>query len=618
MTETETLVCRDVRIPMRDGVVLSSDLYLGPEPAMRRPQARPVILVRTPYDRTFVAPRFDIRPFVDRGYAVMFQDVRGTGASGGFMDPLMNESSDGADTIAWLIAQPWCNGQVGMTGPSYMGGVQLQLAVRPVTGLRTAFIQVPAANVFGKGMIYDDDVLALETAAPWVLMMAASTLGRFPAEVAAAIRSDMAGQDVPLTALLNGDALHTFLLGHSLRELPIARHVPFWHDWLDNRDNPRFFAPAETDSRLGEVSRPLMHFAGWYDLFLRNTLAAYVGATHRGATPEARSGQRLMIGPWSHVANPAFRQFPDSDVNDAAACAAWMDQHLRGEAHCLFSHPVILYVMGENRWRAEPEWPCRGTVPTRFFLHSKGRANGVAGDGTLSTDAPEPFEPADQYRSDPASPIRSLGGHGVTGGPVDQRPNGHRRDILVYSTEPLRDDVEVTGYVSATVHAASSATDTDWFVKLIDVFPDGRSYNIVSGAARARYRHSRTAPAPLTPGEVVAYQVDLHATSNVFKKGHRIRVEISSSDFPNADLNPNRFMDLSIATAADHVVAEQTVFHDASRPSAIDLPIIPMDRDRQWIETPFPVGPGEQAYTKYDSATSKRPLREIALPELQT
>jgi putative CocE/NonD family hydrolase len=608
----ETLICRNIGIPMRDGISLSSDLYVGTQAAT----PLPVILIRTPYNRAMVAPRFDIRPFIDRGYAVMFQDVRGTGLSEGMLVPLINEADDGADTIAWLVAQPWCNGQVGTTGPSYMGGTQLQLAVRPAPGHETGFIQVPAANMFGQGLVYDDDMMALETAAPWALMMAAGTLDRLPPETAAAIRADMMGQEVPFATLLAGEDLVRFLGSHSPRTLPVARHLPFWQDWLDNRENPSFFDPAETNSRLGNVTRPLLHFAGWYDLFLRNALSAYTGITQHGATPEARDGQRLIVGPWSHVANPDVRQFPGSDVNDAALCAAWMDLQLRGESHPLFDHKVIIYVMGENRWRAETQWPCAGAVRTRFYLHSQGGANGVDGDGTLSTTPADGNEPADRYRADPSEPILSLGGHGFSGAAVDQRPNAQRRDILVYSTVPLPYDVEVTGHVRATLYAASSATDTDWFVKLIDVAPDGQAYNIVNGGARARYRHSRTEPVPLTPGEVVAYEIDLHATSNVFKKGHRIRVEVSSSDFPNADLNPNRFTDLSLATSDDHVVAEQTVFHDAARASFVELPIIPSDRDRQWIDTPFPPGPGEQAYTRYSEAISDRPLREIGLADL--
>nr|WP_302054191.1 CocE/NonD family hydrolase [Sphingomonas tagetis] len=602
---------------MSDGVALAADLYLERKPGTKGFEARPVVLVRTPYNKAYVSTRFDFRPFIDGGYAVVFQDVRGTSASGGTLEPMMNESRDGADTIAWLIAQPWCNGQVGTTGPSYMGGVQLQLAVRPVPGHETAFIQVPAGNMFGGSMVYDNDMLALETCAPWTMMMAASLLDRFPAETAAAIRNDIEANNLPLPVMLAGDQLSELVRPHDLRSLPVARHVPFWHAWLDNRENPDFFAAAEANSKFGDVTRPLMHFSGWYDLFLRNSLEAYVEISAKGATPAARSGQRLIIGPWGHRADPGFRQFPDSEVNDAAASAAWMNLHLRGKAHPLFDHPVILYVMGENRWRAESAWPCPGAVRTVYYLHSNGGANGAQGDGTLSITVPATDEPADHYLFDPANPLKSLGGHGVTGGPVDQQPNEHRKDLLIYATEPLDEDVEVTGQVRATLYAASSATDTDWFVKLIDVFPDGRSYNILTGSARGRYRKSRTAPVELVPGEVVAYEIDMWSTSNVFKKGHRIRVEIASSDFPNADLNPNRFMDLSTATAADYVIAEQTIFHDSARPSSIELPIIPLDRSRKWIDTPFPANPGGHYYGKLEDTEWAFQAQEMEASQLR-
>lgn len=614
MINPEKLVCRAIKIPMRDGTILTADLYLGAQvtgPA-------PVVLIRTPYQRQFVASRFNLQPFLDRGYALMFQDVRGTGEAEGILDPLMNEAADGTDTIAWLIEQPWCNGQVGTTGASYMGGTQIQLAIRPVPGHVTGFLQVPAGNIFGRGMIYDGNLMALETAAPWSVMMAVSTLDRFPPDVASAIREDLATQNVPFLApLAEGDAF-TFLKAFSPRTIPVARHVPFWHRWLDNRENPDFFDRAEITSRVRGVTRPLMHFSGWYDLFLRNSLEAYTGITAEGATREAREGQRLIIGPWNHIFNAEVRQFPGADVDDAALGAAWMDFHLQGKPHPTFDHPVIIYVMGENRWRAEPEWPCRGTVPTNFYLHSEGGANSVKGNGVLSTSAPLAGAPADHFRSDPADPIRSLGGHSVNGGATDQRPNAHRQDILVYTTEPLEEDVEVTGEVSATVYAASSATDTDWFVRLIDVFPDGIAYNILSGGTRARYRKSRTAPEALTPDEVVAYKIDLSSTSNIFKKGHKIRVEIACSDFPNYDRNPNSFVDLASATISDFVVAEQTIFHDASRPSSITLPIIPAERERSWIDTPFEAEPGEHAYTRYNESIPPPSFREIVVTELPT
>lgn len=616
MSENEISVCRNVETPMRDGVLLAADLFIGGDPASLETDPRPVVLIRTPYNRTFVAASFDASPFLARGFLVMIQDVRGTGTSGGTLVPLMNERDDGTDTITWLTAQPWCNGQVGTTGASYMGGTQLQLVVDPVPGHEGAFIQVPAGNMFSLGMIYDGDMMTTDTAVPWVMLMAASTLQRFPPATAAAIGADLAAGDTPLPPPMGDGDVFAFLKGRSLRSLPVARHVPFWHSWLDSRENPDFFAPAEVNSKLANVSRPLLHFAGWYDLFLRNSIFAYTGITANGATSEAREGQRLIIGPWSHVDDARFRRYPGSDVHDAAVGAAWLSQCLQGVANPLFDHPVIIYVMGENRWRAEQSWPCPGAVATRFYMHGNGAANGVDGDGTLSMTAPGENELADHYSADPADPIRSLGGHGLSGGAVDQRPNASRQDILVYTSEPLAEDIEVTGEVRATIHAASSATDTDWFVKLIDVFPDGTAYNILNGGARGRYRHSRLDPVPLTPGETVAYDIDLQVTSNVFKKGHRIRIEISSSDCPNFELNPNSFVDLSTAGPDDYVIARQTVFHDAARPSWVELPIIPAQRERHWIPTPFPAGPGDRAYSKHDTAIAELALKEIEVTEL--
>jgi uncharacterized protein len=616
-SELEIAICRNIEIPMRDGTLLSGDLYCGCDLETLATDPRPVVLMRTPYNRAFVITATDVRPFLARGFLFFLQDVRGTGASGGALDPLMNEAVDGADTVAWLIAQPWCDGTVATTGASYMGAVQLQMLIDPVEGHKAAFLQVPAGNIFGTGMIYDGDMLALETAAPWAIMMAASTATRFPAETAKAIGSDIATENVPFLQPLAESDHFAFFKDRSLRSIPVARHVPFWHGWLDNRDNPDFFAGAEVNSRLGNVAMPLMHWTGWYDLFLRNSLRAYETITASGATPEARAGQRLVIGPWSHVDTPKFRQFPDAAVNDAAAGAAWISHCLRGDP-APFDHPVTIYVMGENRWRGEQEWPCRDAVATTFYLHSEGSANGAAGDGVLSTDLPGAGETPDQFLADPADAIRSLGGHGVSGGPVDQRANQHRRDILVYTTLPLVEDLEVTGYVRATIHAASSANDTDWFVKLIDVFPDGTAYNIVNSGVRARYRNSRLAPVALTPGEIVAYDVDLQATSNVFKKGHCIRIEISSSDFPNYDLNPNRFVDLSTAGPEDYTVAEQTVFHDAARPSSVTLPVIPRDRERMWIPTPFPAATGDRAYSRHDTPLADLRLNEVASSDLPT
>ncbi len=243
-----------------------------------------------------------------------------------------------------------------------------------------------------------------------------------------------------------------------------------------------------------------------------------------------------------------------------------------------------------------------------------GRANGADGDGTLSTELPG-NEPADRYAYDPNNPVPTRGGHSVTGGRAERSDLERRADTLVFSTPALTEDVEVTGEIGATLYAASSARDTDWWVKLVDVEPDGKVFNLHEGVVRARYRHSRTEPQPLTPGAIEAYRINLSATSNVFKRGHRIRVEITSSDFPRTDRHPNVYKDLTRVTEKDFIVAQQTVYHDAQHPSGIDLPIIPQARARQWIDTPFP-GPDRREFSTRSTAPAPtfRELAAAALP----
>ncbi len=348
----------------------------------------------------------------------------------------------------------------------------------------------------------------------------------------------------------------------------------------------------------------MFHLVSWFDLFLNSSLDSYMGLSAHAATPEARAGQRLVIGPWTHAFDPTpgLRKFPGSEFNDLAAAAAWFDQQGRGVRHPVFDHKVIHYVMGANRWRAEESWPPQGIRTTAFYLR---------GDGLLSVEPPRDDKAEDRYRYDPADPTPSLRGQALLGGCVDQRPNEGRKDRLVYTTAPLDQDVEIAGPVRLRLFASSSATDTDWHVKLIDVFPDGTAYNLTSGAVRARYRTSRTAPTALTPGAIESYDVDMMATSNVFAKGHGIRVVIESSDYPYFDRNPNAFVDLARATSADYVVAEQHIHRDAAHPSRIDLPVIPADRERRWIDQPF------WEDRSFAFALTMPDLRKPELPELR-
>jgi putative CocE/NonD family hydrolase len=247
---------------------------------------------------------------------------------------------------------------------------------------------------------------------------------------------------------------------------------------------------------------------------------------------------------------------------------------------------VFIYVFGENRWRAEQAWPLPDAVPTKYYLHSGGSANTSSGDGTLSLEKPG-AEQLDHYTADPANPVPTLLEHFFIGGRTDQSSNEKRNDVLVYSTPPLNEDVEVTGYIKATLYAASDATDTDFIMKLVDVDLNGTVNNLVTGGVRGRYRKSRTAPEALTPGKIERYEIAMRATSNVFKKGHRIRVEVMSSDAYMYDVNPNQFVDLRTATAKDYVVAEQTIYHSEEYPSLIELPVIPVGREREWIDWPY-------------------------------
>jgi putative CocE/NonD family hydrolase len=327
------------------------------------------------------------------------------------------------------------------------------------------------------------------------------------------------------------------------------------------------------------------HVAGWYDIFLDGSIRNYCGLRERAADEAARAGQRLVIGPWHHVpwapivSGWNFGDEARSGIN--AWQLRWFEHWLKDvQNEVPDDPPVRIFVMGENRWRDEREWPLSRARTTEYFLRSAGPANSLNGDGILTPERPADEE-ADIFIYDPRAPALSLGGRSCCRylispmGPADQRPVEIMNGVLIYSTPPLPQDIEVTGPVSAVLFAATTARDTDWTVKLVDVYPDGRAINIADGILRARYRRSLSSPEPLTPGEVYEYRIDLGSTSNLFWAGHRIRVEISSSNFPCYDRNLNTGNSLGDEWIADCVVATQTVFHDAARPSHIALPVIP-------------------------------------------
>lgn len=584
---------RHVMIPMRDGVRLAAEVYVpsedGATPAMGR---FPVLLMRTPYGReriwswpvTAATARMLTPEIANRhGYVIVYQDVRGTFDSEGVFEPMHNEGMDGFDTVAWLRDQAWSDGRIATCGPSYMGAVQMLLAAEQPLGLMAAFSQTAATDMFKNGWVFLDGVFS-GVSAEWTSLQVDTAVARLSdGKWQEALKADYAALGITDPMNVAPETSDRIVKTLPLRERPIVRNAPWWREWLSNWNNPSHFQNSEMSDRFERIGVPILHLGGWYDTFLRNTYEHYKNTAARASDPKVRAEQRLVIGPWSHASDDGCA--PNADVDAREMQIAWMDQWFKGKKSTFFESPVVLYVMGENRWRAEESWPLTGTQRTRFYLHSKGGANTAEGNGTLSTSPPDKEQP-DRFVYDPRNPAPTLGGSDSRA--ALQNDAETRSDILVYSTPQLADDVEVTGEVTATLYAASSARDTDWWVKLIDVAPDGKASILCHGVIRARYRISRTDPCPLTPGKIDEYAINMWATSNVFKKGHRIRIEVTSSNFPYADRNPNTFVDLATATENDFVVATQTVFHETRYPSYVELPLIPRSRARKWIETPFP------------------------------
>jgi putative CocE/NonD family hydrolase len=359
------------------------------------------------------------------------------------------------------------------------------------------------------------------------------------------------------------------------------RVASYFYDWLKHPDNDAYWQQWSIRSRYPQVTVPTLNFDGWYDIFIKGALENYQGIQKQGGSAVSRKGSQLVVGPWTHL--PWNRQVGQVDFGAQAdnpidqLQLRWFDFWLKGIANGLDKDPSVrVFVMGANKWRTANTWPIPGTVYRNYYLSSMGNANTLTGTGSLSTSQPSPVQAADHYRYDPANPVPSFGGRfqaSVPGGPYDQRLIEQRPDVLVYSTPALEQSTEVTGPITVTLYAASSAPDTDWTAKLTDVYPDGTSMLIEYGVQRARYRVSETAPTPITPNQIYKYTIEVWPTSNLFKAGHQIRLEISSSNFPMWDRNPNTGHPFGQDAALQ--AADQTIYHDAAHPSAITLPTMP-------------------------------------------
>lgn len=567
----------NLMVPMRDGITLFADLYRPDKPG-----PFPVILQRTPYDKTSPLAMGMLDPLraARNGYAVVIQDTRGRYESDGEFYPFIDEINDGYDTVEWAASQSWSTGKVGMYGASYVGATQWLAAIARPPHLVTIIPNVTASNYYD-GWTYQGGAFELGFNVSWTLLQLSlanfkniSSHKNLPPAL-----GEQLGQAV--------DTMESSFRFLPLKEFPHLKQglADYFYDWLAHPDYDDYWKRISIDENRSQLDIPTYNIGGWYDIFLGGTIKNYLGM--KAAKEQKRGSQKLLIGPWQHssrgtslVGEHYFGLAADAmGIDLDGTHLRWFDYWLKNIDNGITDEPAVrLFVMGDNIWRDEDEWPLSRAESVNYYLHSIGMANSISGDGFLNTEPPG-NEPPDVFLYNPSNPVPTVGGpnccnpYFMASGAFDQTEVETREDVLVYSSPPLDRDLEVTGPVTVTLWAATSATDTDFTAKLVDVCEHGCSHNLTDGIIRARYRDSVTSPSPVKPGIVYCYTIDLWATSNVFKRGHKIRLELSSSNFPRFDRNSNTGN--LVAEDSDLQAALQTVFHSSMYPSHLKLKVVP-------------------------------------------
>lgn len=570
----------NVPAKMRDGTILRADVYT---PATTGKV--PVLLMRTQYGKEVaqVQPSRFQSPawFASQCYIVVVQDIRGQGKSGGTFYEYRYDRDDGYDTVQWAAALPGADGQVAMYGSSYVGATQWLAATATPPALK-AIIPSNTGDDYYDGWSYEDGAFRLAFITPWMMETIASS--------AAANRGD---KELSKALFADGKNPSTWLSFTPYGSFP-ALHpekpeiAPYFYDTVAHPTRDSFWEAFQIRTHYDRVKVPVLAFDGWYDSFLAGAINNFNGMRVAGGSAQARANQRLVLGPWEHigwgrpdaVVSPMLKDIgpvANSPVNELTV--RFLDHVLKGKDNGYTDGPRVDYfTMGENRWHTATSFPIAGTQYRTWYLGSEGRANSSMGDGSLTLEKPA-GSPSDHFIYNPANPVPSLGGHSCcswTSGPqgqFDQSAIEQRPDILVYTSAPLKEALDVTGPITVDLFAATDARDTDFTAKLIDVLPDGRAINLNNGIIRAAYRDSLSHPTPIVPGKVYEYHIKVWPTSNLFKSGHRIRLEISSSDYPQFAPNPNTGEPL--ATARTAVIANQTIWHDATHRSSVILPVLP-------------------------------------------
>lgn len=543
-----------VMVPMRDGVRLATDIYR--DPALRK---APVVLMRTPYNKDRGKAAAD--RFATAGYIAVVQDCRGKFASEGTFIPYNNEGQDGFDSIEWLTRQPWCDGRVGMWGGSYVGAAQWQAAVEQPPGLVTITPTATWSNFYRN--LYLGGAVRHSLITKWAASNSPKPEGAQPPK-----DWDRVLLHLPL----------------SEADDQIGWPVPWLESMLTHPTPDGYWKRLDLTPDLPNLKLPMQHVVGYYDFFSRESVSNFVRMQKSAKDATTRRQQQLILGPWDHGSIGKSKvgdlDFGPNAVWDAtSATLEWFDRTLKRDPSVTAAPltPVRYFVMGENAWHTAETWPPPGTKETAFHLRSGGKANTRSGDGRLDLAAPTTDEPVDSFLADPADPTpaapvtatRPL--YAATWAPVDQRPIEDRKDVLVYTTEPLKTPLTFAGDARAELYVSADTLDADWVVKLVDVHPDGAAYNLAVGIQRARFRESEHAPKPLVPGENVKLTIDLGPIAAQIASGHRLRVDVSGAYFPLFDRNPNTGEGpFSKATA----IATESLHHTPARPSRIVLPVI--------------------------------------------
>jgi putative CocE/NonD family hydrolase len=517
---------RDIRVPMRDGIHLETEVFLP-----RRGGTHATLLVRVPYGlRGFSAAA---EAYAERGFNAVIQACRGTGRSDGDFDPLTHEREDGLDTLTWIKQQPWFDGRLGTSGPSYLG--YAQWAICDALPKQSAMaIRVSSAEF--RSIVFPGGAFQLGLWLGWIQVIEGirDDAWRFARSIAKGTiekKTLAASMALPLT---DADRRAT---GHD---------VPFWKRWLlSSIGSDKFWEALDHTHRLGVRTPPTSFISGWYDFMVDQLLRDYETLADAGGKPV------LTVGPWFHVS-------PELQYESLRDTLVWMNAHLRGDTSGLRDRPVRLHIGGRNEWRDFDAYP-PGTPDFQIWhLHSNG----------VLSRRPVGSSPPDRYTYDPADPTPNVGGaiFAFTGmGPVDQAPLEARNDVLVYSSEPLFTDLTIVGNVRATIYARARHPDADLFVKLCDVDEAGRSINICDGIVR------RTSGDPAVPDDIWKLNIRLHATAHCFKRNHRLRIVVASGAHPRYARNTGTSEPFGSATTL--VSNDIEIFHDHAHPSAIQLPV---------------------------------------------